>query len=46
MLDVLEAILKYTAIAGGCGILLAGAFAFVMIILSPIWMVKEWLEKK
>jgi hypothetical protein len=46
MIDVFTMILKYTAIVGGVGILAMGAFAFVMMMLSPIFMVKEWLEMK
>jgi hypothetical protein len=46
MVDVFTMILKYTAIVGGVGILAMGAFAFVMMMLSPVFILAEWLEMK
>ena len=46
MVDVFALILKYTAIVGGVGILAMGALAFVMMMLSPVFILAEWLEMK
>jgi hypothetical protein len=44
MFDVFATVLKCIGILGGCTILLAGAFAAVMLVLSPVFVIKEWFE--
>lgn len=44
MFDVFATTLKYIGILGGCTILLAGAFAALMLALSPVFVIKEWFE--